>query len=140
MIQRDFIKRQLEELGRAIAKVITDILKLKEEGKVNEGIVMAQATLKSSFDMDIEQVQSISVDNFIEKLINEKKIIPAQLTYVGDILYETAELFEQKKDTEKAKDLYTKTLLIFNYINQTEKTYSLERNTKMEIIKGYGIK
>jgi len=52
VIQRDFIKRQIEELGRAIGKVISDILKLQERGKLNEGVTMSQEILKSTFPPD----------------------------------------------------------------------------------------
>ncbi len=135
MIQRDFIKRQLEELGRTIGKVISDMLKLKERGMVNEGITLLQETLKNSFDLDIEKIFSLPLENFIETLVKEKKLSSAHLSYVGDIIYATAELFEQKKEIEKAKKLYQKVLIIFNYIDQTEKTFSLERKNKIEKIK-----
>jgi len=135
MVQRDFIKRQLEELGRAIAKVITDILKLKEEGNVNDGIKMAEETLKNIFDLEAEHIRSIPLDNFIEILIKEKKIIPAQLSYLADLLFATAELYELKNEKMKSENLYQRVLKIFNYVNQTEKTFSLERNNKIEKIK-----
>ncbi|MES2395577.1 MAG: hypothetical protein V4549_06225 [Bacteroidota bacterium] len=135
MIQRDFIKRQLEELGRAIGKVISDILKLKELGKVDEGIVIAQETLKSTFDLDIENLLSLPLDCFVETLIKEKKYSSVHLNYLGDVLFIAAELFEQKGEKKKSKELNQRILIIFNYIDQTEKTFSLERNNKIEKIK-----
>ena len=135
MIQRDFIKRQLEELGRAIGKVISEILKLKEQGKLDEGIVMTQKTLEGTFDLDFENVLSIPSDNIVETLIKEKKYSSVHLNYLGDVLFTCAELFEQKGEKKKSKELYQRVLIIFNYIDQTEKTFSLERNNKIEKIK-----
>jgi hypothetical protein len=135
MIQRDFIKRQLEELGRAVAKIISDILKLKELGKVEEGIVITQETLKNNFDLDIENLLSLPLESFVEALIREKKYSSVHLNYLGDVLFTAAELFEQKGETKKAKALNQRVLMIFNYVNQTEKTFSLERNNKIEKIK-----
>lgn len=135
MIQRDFIKRQLEELGRAIGKIISDILKLKEIGKLDEGIVIAQETLESTFGLNIENILSIPSVNFVETLIEEKKYSSVHLNYLGDVLFTTAELFEQKGEKKRSKELYQRVLIIFNYIDQTEKTFSLERNNKIEKIK-----
>jgi len=137
MIQRDFIKRQLEELGRAVAKIISGILKLKELGKLDEGIVIAQETLESTFDLDIEITLSLPLDNFVETLIIEKKYNSVHLNYLGDVLFVAAELFELKGDDRRSKDLYQRVLIIFNYIDQTEKTFSLERNNKIEKIKNF---
>lgn len=135
MIQRDFIKRQLEELGRAIGKVISEILKLKELGKLDEGIVMTQKTLESTFDLDIENILSLPLNNFVETLIKEKKYSPVHLNYLGDVLFIAAELYDQKGEKKRSKELYQRVLVIFNYIDQTEKTFSLERNNKIEKIK-----
>ncbi|MDO9185647.1 MAG: hypothetical protein Q7W13_06520 [Bacteroidia bacterium] len=135
MIQRDFIKRQLEELGRAVAKIISDILKLKELGKVDEGIVIAQETVESTFDLDIENLLSLPLNNFVETLIKEKKYSSVHLNYLGDVLLITAELYEQKGEKQRSKELYQRVLIIFNYVDQTEKTFSLERNNKIEKIK-----
>ncbi|MES2284252.1 MAG: hypothetical protein V4547_01105 [Bacteroidota bacterium] len=135
MIQRDFIKRQLEELGRAVAKIISDILKLKEQGKVDEGIVIAQETLESTFDLNIENILSLPLNNFVETLIKEKKYSSVHLNYLGDVLFASAELFEQKGEKKRSNELYQRVLVIFNYVNQTEKTFSVERNNKIEKIR-----
>ncbi len=135
MIQRDFIKRQLEELGRAVAKIISDILKLKELGKVDEGIVITQETLKNTFDLDIENLLSLPLNNFVETLIKEKKYSSVHLNYLGDVLFAAAELYEQKGEKKRSKELYQRVLVIFNYVDQTEKIFSLERNNKIEKIK-----
>ncbi len=134
-MQRDFIKRQLEELGQAIAKIISDILKLKELGKVDEGIVMTQETLESAFNLNIENILSIPLNNFVETLIKEKKYSSVHLNYLGDVLFAAAELYEQKGEMKTSKDLYQRVLVVFNYVDQTEKTFSLERNNKIEKIK-----
>lgn len=137
MIQRDFIKRQLEELGRAITKVITDMLKLKELGKEDDGIIMAQETLKSTFDLDVENILSRPVEKIAETLAKEKNLSIVHLNYLGDLLYTTAKLFEQKMETAKATDLYEKVLAIFQYVNHNEKTFSTERNNKIGMIESY---
>ena len=137
MIQRDFIKRQLEELGRAIAKVISDMQKLKVAGNVNDGIRLAQETLKSTFDLDMENLQSLPIDKFTETLITEKNLSIVHLNYLGNLLCATAEMFDQKKDTAKAKKLYQKALAIFHYVDHNERTFSVERNNKIEAIESY---
>ena len=137
MIQRDFIKRQIEELGRAIGKVISDILKLQERGKLNEGVTMSQEILKSSFDLNIEKILSLQIENFIETILSDTKLSPVHLNSLGDLIYVTAGLFEQKREPENAKKMYQKVLLIFKYVDQTEKTFSVERNNKIKVIEKY---
>ncbi|MCE9539297.1 MAG: hypothetical protein K8R85_08780 [Bacteroidetes bacterium] len=90
MIQRDFIKRQLEDLGRTIGKIISEILKLKELGKMDEGIKLTQETLENTFDLNIENILSIPSDNFVQTLIEEKKYTSVHLNYLGDVLFAAA--------------------------------------------------
>jgi len=137
MIKREFIKRQLEELGRAISKVITEMQKFKELGKVDEAFGIAQETLKNTFDFDIENILCIPDDKFIEIVIKDEKFSAAHLNYMGDLLYATAELFIQKRETEKAKILFQKVLSVFHFVDNNEKTFSLERNNKIESIENY---
>jgi len=56
---------------------------------------------------------------------------------LGDLIYVTAGLFEQKREPENAKKMYQKVLLIFKYVDQTEKTFSVERNNKIKVIEKY---
>ncbi len=135
MIKREFLKRQLEELGRDLEKVIASIQNLKEQGKFIEGIDMVQNSLGSIFDLSIEKVLSMLPDNFPERLLKEKKLTPVHLSYLGDILFAASELYDDEGETEKVKLLHNKILSVFNYINETEKTFSSSRNNKIEIIK-----
>jgi hypothetical protein len=136
MIKRDFLKRQLEELGRAIAKVIEDAQKLKEEGKVNEGIIKVNEAINDTFHLSVEDIVHIPLTNFIEVLVNEKKLSVTHLNYLGNLLYKATELDEQKNQMTNIKNLHEKILALFDYVNLTEKTFSFERDTKIKAIEG----
>jgi len=136
IIKRDFLKRQLEELERSIAKVIEDALKLQGQGKVNEGIILVEKAINDILHLNVEDMVSMPSSNFIKLLVNEKKLTVEHLNCLADLLYKITELYEQKKQSTNIKNLQEKILALFNYVNQTGKTFSLERDNKIKTLEG----
>ena len=45
MQQEDWLIRQINQLGRVLGKILSDLLGLKTQGRVSEGIEAAEQTL-----------------------------------------------------------------------------------------------
>ncbi|HEY0031195.1 MAG TPA: hypothetical protein VGC65_10585 [Bacteroidia bacterium] len=133
MQQRDYIKRQLEELGKVLAKILADIMRLKEHGKIQEAYVLAKDNLVSQFDLDMEHILSLSKEDFQLLIIKGNQLNPTQLNYLAELLYTSAGLLEEKEE-QQINDLYTKALLIYQHLNRVEKTFSIEREKKITAI------
>ena len=65
MQQEDFIKRQIDQLGRVLAKILSDLSGLKTQGSLSERIEVVDQTLKNSLDLGIEDLISIPPNKFI---------------------------------------------------------------------------
>ena len=131
MEQEDYLKRQIDQLGRVFGKILVDLLGLKSKGQVNIGIEITNQMLKSELDFDIQELTDIRTDDFINTLLSEKKFNNDNFEKLAEILL----LVADSKAEKERKMLYEKCLTIFEYLEQTENVYSLDRQQKMARIK-----
>lgn len=135
MFKKDYIEKQLEQLALAIAKVISQITNTKLQGKPDSGITIADEFLRTEFDVGLAKLAAMDNEHLIEHLTKNKNLISGKLNFLADLLFETAELYEKSEKQNIAKSLYQKTLIIYNYVNETEKTFSENRQEKIRTIK-----
>jgi len=134
--QEDFIKRQIDQLGRVLGKILADLFGLKTQGLVSEGIEAADQTLKNELDLNIDDLTSIPTEKFIKTLQEGKKLSNDNFDKLADILFLIAEELEhQDPDNEKKKKLYERSLTIYEHLDKTSSTYSFDRHAKIEKIK-----
>ncbi len=128
MIQKDYILRLIEEA----AKVLAQIFKLKE----NRDFDSARKTLDKAY------TEILKIDKFeilirpTEKLITyltlDLKLEPGKIEIISDFLAEDAFL---ETDLIVKKNLIEKSLLLTNYVNEFDKTFSFERVAKVKQLK-----
>lgn len=136
MEQRDYLLRQIDQLGRVLGKILADLLGLKNQGHISEGIAVADQTIRKELDLDIDALTSIPTEKFIETLQEDKKLSNDNFDKLGDILFLLAEELDDKgTDSEKKKKLFEKTLAIYEHLDKTDSTYSFDRHLKIEKIK-----
>jgi hypothetical protein len=131
--RRDYFKKQIDELGQVLAKLLSDLLKLKKDGNANTGIELTNEVLQKEIAIDLQQLLSIPDDTFIEELKN-KKIADDNLNRLADILLELVENTSEEH-TQQKKMLYKKSLLLLEHVQKSDSTYSMERHEKIERIK-----
>jgi hypothetical protein len=136
MQQEDWLIRQINQLGRALGKILADLLGLKALGRVSEGIETADKNLISELDLNMDALTAIPTELFIKTLQEGKQFSNDMLEMLADIFLIIAEEFEQSgKDEEKKKKLYERSLTIYEYLDKTSATYSFERHYKIERIR-----
>ncbi len=128
MEQQDYLIRQINQLSRILGKVLTDLIGLKNKGLLSNGIEMTNQTLKSELNLDIMELIDIRTDVFINILISEKGFVNDSLDKFAEILWLIA---NQSKDVDKSK-MYDKCLLIYQFLEKADKTYSLDRQLKIK--------
>ena len=131
MEQRDYLKRQLDQLGKVLEKLFSDLLGKKSQGKISEGIEMTNQAFKEQLSMNAEELVAIQTDNFINTLITEKGLNNENLNKLADILLLIA---DNNQDKDK-KLIYEKCLAIYKYLEKAETVYSLDIRWKIERIK-----
>jgi len=131
MEHHDYIKRQIDQLGRILGKILSDLLDLKNQGQVNDGIEVSIQALKDELDLDLQELIAIQTNYFIDVLKSEKGFTNGNLNKLADILLFIA---DNRQGNDK-KLLLNKCLTIYEYLEKADKVYSFDRRGKIERIK-----
>jgi hypothetical protein len=136
MEKRDYLMDQIEQLGRVLGQILVQLLGLKSEGRVTDGIEIASQTLKTELDFDIDELLSIPTGIFTSVLVQQKKFNNSHMEQLTEIFMLIAdELYVTEPQNEKTRNLYLKSLEIYNYLINNDLTYSIDRQFKIERIK-----
>ncbi|MFL5763777.1 MAG: hypothetical protein ACJ77K_07515 [Bacteroidia bacterium] len=135
MLRRDYLQKQLEELARVLGKMLDEILKLRTEGKTDEAYALAKESLIEKFELDMENILALSLADFKNLVIESNRSNPVQLSYLADLLYTSATLSKEKGERGQALELFKRSLMIYEYLDKSQRTYSAERHEKINNIK-----
>jgi len=135
MEQRDYLMRQIEQLARVLGKVLFDLLGLKNRGKISESIETTTRSLISELDIDLEKLVSIKRDELIDTLISQMRFNNGNLEILAEILMQTGDNFYEINNAHKGESFCQTSLLIYEYLEKSDNTYSFERKEKVEKLK-----
>jgi hypothetical protein len=134
--QEDFIKRQIDQLGRVLGKILNALLGFKARGQISEGIEVADHSLKKELGLNTDDLISIPTKSFITTLLEVRRFNDNNFDELAEILFLIAEeLNVNNTETEKMKKLYERSLIIYELLDKTSSTYSFDRHSKIEKIK-----
>lgn len=132
MYKRDYFVKQLEEFG----KVLAHLMGLKQTGKIHELENLLKETTQKYTGQEIEWIESLIDKNIVHTLTADKKLNDQQLKLCGDLLYEKAEFYFLKQETENAENCLRKAYQIYQFlINQATLPYSLDTHYKIKNIR-----
>lgn len=126
MEQRDLLRDQIEQLGKVLAKVISDFLKLKSAGNFADAISYSKANLKNELDLDVDLI--LTLDEFeLKNHFAERKLNESQIESLALYLEELGDLEESEISFEKAIEL-------LKIADEVSKTISFERMERIQIL------
>jgi hypothetical protein len=128
MEQRDYLLKQVEHLGQVLGKILSKLLDIRKRCTVN--IIAVSRIFSEEIDFSIEKLYGIENYNLINVLKDEMNLDIKNLEKLADIFLIVAESINNNED----KKFYQMGLIIFQYIEKTESTYSFERNQKINKI------
>lgn len=131
MIQRDLLQRQIEELGKMLGRVISELYGLEGKGNAGATIEIVNEALQGQLAMDIQKLIDLPRDDFINKLRKNTGFDHANMEKLADIF---AYFADYDILPEKAK-LYKKCLAVYEFLENDEKIFSFERQNKIDQIK-----
>lgn len=133
MLKRDYLVKQFEEFG----KVMAVLLGLKKDGLYPELTDAIDDALRKYTTLEIIYVESISNENLIETLTQDKKLNDEQLKMLADLLFEKGEYYTSVNSTEAAaNNCYKKANIIYLFLKENATlNYSLDMHYKIELLR-----
>jgi hypothetical protein len=134
MKQDDYFLNQIDILGRILGKVLADLLMLKNQGNILDGIEIAQQQLISELDLDLNEIILLSPEKLIPFLNKKFNFKVENLDKIAEILFKIGVKIKSE-NTNNTNNYLTSALTIFNYTNTKSSTFSIEKMNKIEKIK-----
>jgi hypothetical protein len=134
--QEDYIKRQIDQIGRVLGKILSDLIGLKARGQMGDGIELTSLALKKELDLDIGSLTSVPTEEFINTLKVIRTMNDDSLEMLADIFLLIAEEpMITDADNENRIKLFERSLTIYEHLDRTSSIYSFDRHIKIEKIK-----
>lgn len=132
MEQRDLLKDQIEQLGKVLANILSDLLGLKSKGQTSQGIEITNQRLQDELDIEIEKITTLTKKELKDYLKN-RHLRAEHLEILSECLKEIGkgEIEKNKTDTKMKLE---KAIELLDIADEISKTMSFDRiNKKKEI-------
>lgn len=133
MEQRDYLLREINQLGKVLGKMIAGLLRLKQGDVAMQGVEVVNQSLKSEIDLDLDLLMTVEPDRLIGFLIKDKGFNEDNLDKLAEILFMIAG--DMTEDNPVRNSYYERCLVIYEYLDKTQQIYSFDRYLKLEQIK-----
>ena len=130
MASRDYIIRQIEEMGFFLASLLRRILKMKDENQQEQMESAVRESLFQDLKLDIDQVIILENKDFLS-LIKENFTSDDQLEKLADILKVLGQNIEHSFTVTKVNYL-RKALFLFSYLQEGSSVFSYDRRVKIQ--------
>ena len=135
MHKRDYLVKQFEEFG----KVMAILLGLKRDENYPKLFELINESIKKYTSSEVDYVESLINEQFIDILTIEKKLNDEQLKMLADLLFEKANYYFNSQQNSELKlkgiNCYKKSYVIYLFLKeQTTLTYSLDMHYKIEVL------
>ena len=134
MQQRDFLMRQIEQMSQAFAALIRRLLGLSMKDVEKETEKETNELLKDQLNTSIEELLQIPPKEISEFIVRKKGLDVLNLELFAHILMLNAKATSIHTDREK---LYKIALEVYHWINNKSRTFSMERQSKIQEIEDY---
>jgi hypothetical protein len=137
MEQRDYIQEQISHFGKVLLKMLN---KLREDKSDNTVVNFQEhkQTLEDKLDIDLDELIIKDADNFISYLLIDKNLNKEDLNIFAEILLLFAKDYpESETESAKVKRVLSGCLKIYEYLENVDATYSMDRRMKIEQIRGH---
>jgi len=129
MASRDYLIRQIEEMGLFLAILLRRILKMKEENQQTAVESVVKEALLQELKLDIDQVVVLENADFLA-VAKQYFTSEDQLEKLADILKVLGQETAQSLSPTRSNYLL-KSLLLFTHLQETSSAFSYERRTKI---------
>jgi hypothetical protein len=133
MEQRDFLKDQIEQMGRVLAKIFSDFLGFRAKGQIFQGIEIMNHRLQSGLDIEIEKLNTFT-KNELNNYLQRRQLTAEHIEILSECLKEIGK-GELKRNKEEAKISLEKAIELLDIADEISNTMSFDRIKKKDEIK-----
>lgn len=130
---QDYFKRQIDQMALVLAKLFSKILGLKESGNYSLMADSVNDILCSELNLSPDDLNTLNPLSFIDKLSSNKSFDSANIELLSEIFYELASSLPD--DHALKIMLFERSISMLEYIEFTEKTFSIERQKRIASLK-----
>jgi len=132
-VEKDFLMRYLNQLGIVLAK----ILGLKSKGKFAEANQVINDSM-SAFGLKISK-EYLRIDDsiFITEITGSYRLNKDQIKILSELLFEKGDLERLSGEEDSARNYFSKTRILLDYLTGIEKVLSFEREDRIKWINSY---
>ena len=131
MYQRDYILRLIE----MAAKMLASILGLIKGGDTHKASEDLEHMYYDILKEDAAFFRGIPEEKLTEKLLKEHNYTNGHLEILAELFNAEAELCLAQGNKLGCSEYSSKALILFDYIDKEQKTYSKERIVKMDLLR-----
>jgi hypothetical protein len=132
MERRDYLKKQIDELGRALGKLLEKLAGKRAIEVIGDKLM--EQNLAGREDFSLRQIVDRYKQGELNQLIKEKEISSDHLNQLAEIFSTLADSFE-KDENEKAFLYYQIALDFYQLLNNNQSVYSLDVDFRIQKIK-----
>jgi hypothetical protein len=129
MASRDYLIRQIEEMGLFLAILLRRILKMKEENQQEQMESVVREALDQELNLDIDQIVMLDNEDFLE-VLKTNFSTEDQLEKLANILSVLGSDIEPFFSLTKFNYLQ-KSLFLFIHLQESSSVFSYERKFKI---------
>lgn len=125
MEQRDYLKAQIDQMGKALAKILSDLMGLKTKNEPQGALNQVNQQLKTQVDLDLDKLLKFSADER-QVFLESDTFNAANLEKLAKILEEMGNLAAENR-ADYVSAYFKLALELLNSADEISKAISLER-------------
>ena len=130
----DTFKRQIDETGKVLIRLLTGLLGLKQLEKYEDSVFLVKKTLTEKAFLDFDEIISMPPGQLAEYLSEKKKMNNHNIDKIAEVFYEIGDA-AGISGGDSAQKYFRISLALHEYLNVADSTYSFERQNKIEELK-----
>lgn len=128
---RDLLQAQVEQMGKALGKVLVDVLDLKSTENINEGIEVCNEQLSTLLKIEINDLRALTFDD-LRLFAKERNLTDGHLETLSQYFTELAR--QQQSVGIDSDSTFQKAIDLLTLADEISQTFSLSRmETKKKI-------
>ncbi|MCX6305267.1 MAG: hypothetical protein NT040_09875 [Bacteroidetes bacterium] len=137
MQQEDYLKRQIDQLGQVLGKILASLAGTGTSGMMPCMMEASDHALKEELGMGVSDFTLMPAGKLIEAIREVKSLNAENLDKLADIFFLLAgQAGPGSPDYPGKQELSRMALAVYEHLDKTSSTYSFDRHLRIEKLKG----